>query len=41
MMQEADGIDKEKVMQVFMKGYKLHGKVIRAAKVAVGKPKSN
>ena len=41
MMQEAEGIDREKVMQVFMKGYKLHGKVIRAAKVAVGKPKSN
>ena len=41
MMKEMDGIDKETVLQVFMKGYKLHGKVIRAAKVMVGKPKSN
>ena len=41
MMQEVDGIEKEKVLQVFLKGYKLHGKVIRAAKVVVGKPKSN
>ena len=41
MMQEQEGIDKEKVIQVFMKGYKLHGKVIRPAKVVVGKPKSN
>ena len=41
MMKEMDGIDKETVLQVFMKGYKLHGKVIRAAKVMVGKPKIN
>ena len=41
MMQEVDGIEKEKVLQVFLKGYKLHGKVIRAAKVVVGKPKKN
>ena len=41
MMQEVDGIEKEKVLQVFLKGYKLHGKVIRAAKVIVGKPKKN
>lgn len=41
MMQEVEGIEKEKVLQVFVKGYKLHGKVIRAAKVVVGKPKSN
>ena len=41
MMQEVDGLEKEKVLQVFLKGYKLHGKVIRAAKVVVGKPKSN
>ena len=41
MMQEVEGLDKEKVLQVFVKGYKLHGKVIRAAKVVVGKPKSN
>lgn len=41
MMKEMDDIDKEKVIQVFLKGYKLHGKVIRAAKVVVGKPKGN
>lgn len=41
MMKEMDGIDKDTVLQVFMKGYKLHGKVIREAKVMVGKPKSN
>ncbi len=41
MVKEDDGLDKETVLQVFMKGYKLHGKVIRAAKVVVGKPKSN
>ena len=41
MMKEMDGIDKETVLQVFMKGYKLHGKVLRSAKVMVGKPKSN
>ena len=41
MMQEVEGLEKEKVLQVFLKGYKLHGKVIRAAKVVVGKPKSN
>ena len=41
MVQEQDGLDKEKVLQVFMKGYKLHGKVVRSAKVMVGKPKSN
>ncbi len=41
MVHEQDGLDKEKVLQVFMKGYKLHGKVVRAAKVMVGKPKSN
>ena len=41
MMKEMDGIDKETVLQVFMKGYKLHGKVLRSAKVVVGKPKGN
>ena len=41
MMKEEEGLDKEKVLQVFMKGYKLHGKVIRSAKVVVGKPKRN
>lgn len=41
MMKEEEGLDKEKVLQVFMKGYKLHGKVLRSAKVVVGKPKKN
>ena len=41
MVKEEEGLDKEKVLQVFMKGYKLHGKVIRSAKVVVGKPKRN
>ncbi len=41
MVQEVENLDNEKVIQVFMKGYKLHGKVIRSAKVVVGKPKSN
>ena len=41
MVKEEDGLDKEKVLQVFMKGYKLHGKVLRSAKVVVGKPKRN
>ena len=41
MVREEEGLDKEKVLQVFMKGYKLHGKVLRSAKVVVGKPKSN
>ena len=39
MVREEEGLDKEKVLQVFMKGYKLHGKVLRSAKVVVGKPK--
>ena len=41
MVKEEEGLDKEKVLQVFMKGYKLHGKVLRSAKVVVGKPKKN
>lgn len=41
MVREEEGLDKEKVLQVFMKGYKLHGKVLRSAKVVVGKPKGN
>ena len=41
MVKEEEGLDKEKVLQVFMKGYKLHGKVLRSAKVVVGKPKRN
>ena len=41
LMQEDENLDREKVLQVLLKGYKLKGKVIRAAKVMVGKPKKN
>ena len=40
-MQEDENLDREKVLQVLLKGYKLNGKVIRAATVMVGKPKKN
>ena len=40
-VQEKDGIDKEMVIQEFSKGWTLNGKVLRSAKVMVGKPKSN
>ncbi len=39
LVQEDENIDREIVKQVLLKGYKLNGKVIRAAKVMVGKPK--
>ena len=32
------GLEEETVLSVFQRGYKLHGKVIRSAKVMVGKP---
>ena len=38
--EEMEGLDKETVLMVFQQGYKLHGKVIRSAKVKVGKPKA-
>ena len=38
---EQEGLDKETVLAEFAKGWKLHGKVLRSAKVMVGKPKSN
>lgn len=38
---EDDKLDGEKVVQEYMKGWKLNGKVLRSAKVVVGKPKSN
>ncbi len=41
LVQEDENLDREKVLQVLLKGYKLNGKVIRAAKVMVGKPKKN
>ena len=40
-VQEKEGIDKEMVIQEFAKGWILNGKVLRTAKVMVGKPKSN
>ena len=38
---EEEGLDKETVLAEFAEGWKLHGKVLRSAKVMVGKPKSN
>lgn len=38
---EQEGLESEKVIQEFMKGWKLNGKVIRTSKVLVGKPKKN
>jgi len=38
-MQEAD-VERDTVMQVFQKGYRIEGKVIRPARVVVGKPKA-
>ncbi len=38
---EEEGLEKEMVLAEFAKGWKLHGKVLRSAKVMVGKPKSN
>lgn len=40
-MQEKEGLDKEMVLQEFAKGWTLNGKVLKSAKVLVGKPKSN
>lgn len=37
-VQDKEGIDEEMVISVFQPGYKLHGKVIRTAKVMVAKP---
>ena len=38
-VQEKDDLDKEMVIQEFSKGWLLNGKVLRTAKVMVGKPK--
>ncbi len=38
---EQEGLDKETVLQEFAKGWLLNGKVLRSAKVLVGKPKKN
>ena len=40
LMEEADGLDEDTVTMMLQKGYKLNGRVIRPAKVKVGKPKS-
>ena len=37
-MMEIDDIDKEKVIEVYAKGYKLNDELLRTAKVVVGKP---
>ncbi len=39
-VQEKDGIDKEEVLTECSKGWLLHGKVLRTAKVFVAKPKN-
>lgn len=38
-VQEKENLEKETVLQEFAKGWKLNGKVLRTAKVLVGKPK--
>lgn len=40
LMVEDETCDKETVLQVLQKGYRLHGRVLRPAKVKVGKPKN-
>lgn len=40
-VQEKEDLEKEVVIQEFAKGWTLNGKVLRTAKVLVGKPKSN
>lgn len=40
-VQEKEGIDKEIVLQELIRGWLLNGKVLRSAKVLVGKPKNN
>lgn len=40
MMQETDDVKKETIAQVYEKGYRLDGKVVRPAKVIVHKPKN-
>ena len=40
LMEEVDGLDEDTVTMMLQKGYKLNGRVIRPAKVKVGKPKS-
>ena len=40
-LQEKEGLDKDTVLQTFIRGYKLHGKVIRSAKVVVGRAKAD
>ena len=38
MMAVDESLDKETVLEEFQKGYTLHGRVIRPAKVKIGKP---
>jgi molecular chaperone GrpE len=39
MMAVEGDYDKEEIVEIFRKGYKLHDRVIRAAEVKIGKPK--
>ena len=39
MMEEKEGLDEDTVTMMLQKGFKLNGRVIRPAKVMVGKPK--
>ncbi len=39
MMEESEDVETDTVSQVFLKGYRLSGKIIRPAKVVVSKPK--
>ena len=40
LLEEVDGLKEDTVTMMLQKGYKLNGRVIRPAKVKVGKPKS-
>ena len=40
MMTVDESLEKETVLDEFLKGYKLHGRVIRPAKVRIGKPQA-
>lgn len=41
MREEKDGLDKQRVLEVFQKGYQLHDRVLRPASVKVGVPPSD
>ncbi|MEK6793686.1 MAG: nucleotide exchange factor GrpE [Spirochaetota bacterium] len=39
-LEEADSYDREKVIEVYQKGYKMYDDVIRTSKVRIGRPKA-